>query len=103
MFDRSLHSGGIDIDAYCFYRGREHAGHGKRMLDGRKQHHMSNIDELLSHDFLSFNYIGRYPGNRSLVANCAGQYNINVVEDTGMHDAASEEFLPHGGRNSSGP
>ena len=49
---------------------------------------MSYIGELLSHDFLSFNNIRRYSGNRSLVANRASQHDINVVADTGMHDAA---------------
>src|SRR6266545_4123008 len=102
MFDRSLYGGWIDIDTYRFHGGREHACHGERMLDGCQQHHMSYIGELLSHDFLSFNYIGRYPRNWSLIANCAGQYNINVVTDTGMHDAAGEEFLPHGRGNSAG-
>src|SRR4029453_820129 len=63
---------------------------------------MSYIGELLAHDLLSFNYIGRYARNRSLVANRASQYNINIVANTGMHDAASKEFLPHGSGNSTG-
>src|SRR5204862_4750588 len=62
---------------------------------------MSYIGELLSHDFLSFNNIRRYSGNRSLVANRASQHDINIVADTGMHDAAHENFLPHSSGNSS--
>ena len=49
------------------------------MLDGRQQHHMSHVGEFFSHDFLDFNYIGRYAGNWSLIANRAGQYNIDIV------------------------
>src|SRR4029077_8823652 len=70
------------------------------MLDCRQQHHMSHIGELLPHDFLSFNYIRGYPGNRSLVANRASQHDINIVVDTGMHDAAHEDFLLHSSGNS---
>src|SRR5438094_10636276 len=70
------------------------------MLDCRQHHHMSYIGELLSHDFLSFNNIRRYSGNRSLVANRASEHDINVLADTGMHDAALEDFLPHSSGNS---
>src|SRR5437763_5818868 len=71
------------------------------MLDCRQHHHMSHIGELLPHDFLSFNDIRRYSGNRPLVANRASQHDINIVADTGMHDAAHENFLPHSSGNSS--
>src|SRR4029453_17541680 len=100
VFDRAFHCSRINIDAYCLCGRREHAGDGKRMLDCRQQHHMSHIGELLPHDFLSFNYIRRYPGNWSLVANRASQHDINIVTDTGMHDAAHEDFLLHSSGNS---
>ena len=65
-----------------------------------KQHHVGHIGELFSHDFLSFDYVCRYPGNRSLVANRSGQHNIDVVADTGVHDAAGQDFFLHGGGDS---
>src|SRR4030095_2221939 len=100
VFDRAFHGSGINIDAYCFCRWREHAGHGKRMLNCRQQHHMSHIGELLSHDFLSLNYIRRYSRDGALVANRASQHDVHIMADAGMHDAACEDFFSNSSGNS---
>src|SRR6266545_4816961 len=44
--------------------------------------------------------IGELSQKRSHVTNRTSQHDINIVANTGMHDAAREDFLPHSSGNS---
>src|SRR5439155_6997617 len=61
---------------------------------------MSHIGELCSHDFLSFDHIRCYAGNRSFIANRASQDDIDVATDASVHHALGQYFLMHGSGDS---
>ena len=65
------------------------------MLHRAKQQHVRYIGEFLAHDFLRFDDIRRNAGDRSLVANRASEHNINLMDYTGMHDAAGQDSFLH--------
>ena len=70
---------GINIDAYDFHGGREHAHHRKRMPDGRQQQRVRHVGEFFAQHFLALNRVCRCAGNRSLIPNRAGEYHIDIV------------------------
>ena len=66
------------------------------MLERREQYYMGHVSELCSHDFLSFDYVCCYAGNRSFVANSTGEHDIDFIADTGVENASGQDLLIHG-------
>ena len=96
MLHCSLYCRGIDINADSFHGRREHGRHRERMLNSRQQQSVRHIGEFFTHDFLRFDRVCCYSRNRSLVTDRAGQHDIDVVTDAGMHDAAGQNLFLSG-------
>src|SRR5438034_3331484 len=96
MFDRTFYRRGINIHANRFHVGRQHACDGEGMLECREQHYMTHVSELPSHNFLSFDHVRCYAGNRSLVPNSTGEHDIDFMPDAGVENASSQNLLLHG-------
>src|SRR6266404_1988972 len=101
MFDRSSHGRRIYVHANRFHISRQHASDGERMLERREHYYMGHVSELCSHDFLSFDYVRCYAGNRSLIANSTGKHDIDLMTDAGVKNASCHDLLMHGRRDPS--
>ena len=60
---------------------------------------MRHVYQFFAHDLLRFDHICGDAGDRSFVADRPGQNDIDLVAHARMHDAAREDFLFNGGRD----
>ncbi len=61
---------------------------------------MSHIAELVSQDFLGFDYVSCYTGDWPLVTSGPDQHDVDVVLHARVHDPAGQDLFTDSSSNS---